>query len=96
MRTYHTDAFTKCTLYGTIVVRCFGMSKRQKLEVRIRNNPKNVSLGDFESLVNKYGRIEMGGKHAKARIGKFTLTYKRVNPVPPEYVNDLLEIIERL
>ena len=72
------------------------MSKKEKLEVRIRNNPKNVSLDDFEALVNKYGQIEMGGKHAKARIGDATLTYKRVNPMPPEYVNDLLEIIDTL
>jgi len=72
------------------------MSKKEKVEARIRNNPKNVSLDDFETLVNKYGRIEMGGKHAKARIGDATLTYKRVNPIPPEYVNDLLEIIDTL
>jgi hypothetical protein len=31
------------------------MSKKEKLEARIRNNPKNVSLEDFETLVNKYG-----------------------------------------
>jgi len=72
------------------------MSKKEKVEARIRNNPKSVSLDDFEALVNKYGRIEMGGKHAKARIGDATLTYKRVNPIPPEYVNDLLEIIDTL
>lgn len=72
------------------------MSKKEKVEARIRNNPKNVSLDDFETLVNKYGRIEMGGKHAKVRIGNATLTYKRVNPIPPEYVNDLLEIIDTL
>ena len=72
------------------------MSKKEKLETRIRNNPKNVSLDEFESLVNKYGHIHMGDKHAKARIGNFTLTYKRVNPLPPEYVIDLLEIIDRL
>jgi len=72
------------------------MSKKEKLEARIRNNTKQVSLDDFESLVNKYGRIEMGGKHAKARIAKATLTYKRTNPMPPEYVSDLLEIIDTL
>ncbi len=72
------------------------MSKKEKLENRIRNRPKNVSLDEFESLVNKYGHINMGGKHAKARIGSFTLTYKRVNPIPPEYVADLLEIIDSL
>jgi hypothetical protein len=72
------------------------MSKKEKLETRIRNNPRNVSLDEFESLINMYGHITMGGKHAKARIGSFTLTYKRVNPIPPEYVIDLLEIIDRL
>lgn len=72
------------------------MSKREKLEVKIRNNPRNVSLDEFESLVNQYGYIEMGGKHAKARIGTATLTYKRVSPIPPEYVIDLLEIIDIL
>lgn len=72
------------------------MSKKGKVETRIRNNTRNVSLDDFEALVVKYGRVEMGGKHAKARIGNATLTYKRVNPMPPEYVIDLLEIIDTL
>jgi hypothetical protein len=72
------------------------MSKKEKLEARIRHNPKNVSLEDFESLSNEYGRVEMGGKHAKVRIGNATLTYKRVNPMPHEYVTDLLEIIDTL
>jgi hypothetical protein len=72
------------------------MSKKEKLESRIRNNPRNVSLGDFEALINRYGHIKMGGKHAKARIGNATLTYKRVNPMPPEYVAELLEIIDTL
>ncbi len=72
------------------------MSKKDKLEARIRNNPKNVTLDEFETLVNKHGRIEMGSKHAKARIGNSTLTYKRVNPMPPEYVVELLEMIDSL
>jgi hypothetical protein len=72
------------------------MSKKEKHEARIRNNPKSVSLDDFEALVTKYGHIEMGGKHAKARIGNATLTYKRVNPIPSEYVTDLLDIIDGL
>lgn len=70
------------------------MSKKGKLEARIRNNPRDVSLADFEALVNEYGNVEMGGKHAKVRIGYATMTYKRVNPMPPEYVTDLLEIID--
>lgn len=72
------------------------MSKKAKLEAKIRNNPKNVSLIEFEALINLYGEIKMGSKHAKAEIGESTLTYKRVNPIPPEYVEDLLEIIDSL
>ena len=70
------------------------MSKKDKLEIKIRNNPKNVSLDEFETLVSNYGHIKMGGKHAKAIIGNATLTYKRVNPIPYEYVTDLLDIID--
>jgi hypothetical protein len=70
------------------------MSKKAKLEDRIRKNPRDVSLDDFEAMVNVYGYIEMGSKHAKARIGSATLTYKRINPMPPEYVADLLDIID--
>jgi adenylosuccinate lyase len=72
------------------------MSKKDKLEDRIRNNLKNVTLDDFETLVSMYGRIEMGSKHAKARLGNATMTYKRVNPMPSEYVTDLLNIIDSL
>jgi hypothetical protein len=64
------------------------MSKKEKLEDRIRRNPQNVSLDDFESLVCQYGRKEKGGKA--------TLTYKRANPMPIEYVTDLLDIIDNL
>jgi hypothetical protein len=87
---------TSSTLYGTIQPSGIDMTKKEKLEAKIRNNPKNVSLDEFESLINKYGHINMGGKHAKARIGNFTLTYKRANPVPFEYVIDLLDIIDTL
>ena len=72
------------------------MSKKAKLEAKIRNNPRNVSLTEFEALINLYGMIKMGSKHAKAEIREYTLTYKRVNPAPPEYVEDLLEIIDSL
>jgi len=69
------------------------MTKKEKLEAKIRNNPKDVSLNEFESLINRYGRIKPGSKHAKAVISHRTLTYKRVNPIPSEYVIDLLKLI---
>jgi hypothetical protein len=70
------------------------MSKQDKRESKIRENTKNVSLEDFEALVNKYGRIEFGGKHPKAVIGQRAYSYKRTNPVNPTYVEHLIEMID--
>lgn len=36
------------------------MTKREKREARIRDNTNNVSLEDFEALINQYGRIKKG------------------------------------
>lgn len=72
------------------------MSKPDKLEQKIRNNPINVSLDDFEALIKIYGYIKEKGSHPKARIGNQTMPYKRENPVKPAYVKDLLQIINGL
>ncbi len=72
----------------------FIMTKKQKLLDRIRANPKNVSLHDFESLINEFGTIEEGGRHPKAVIDVYTMPYKRENPVKSCYTKDLLEIID--
>jgi hypothetical protein len=72
------------------------MSKQDKREQKIRQNPTNVSLKDFEGLINTYGYIKGNGGHPKARIGAFTMPYKRENPVKPCYVKDLLKIIDSL
>ena len=72
------------------------MSKKEKREDRIRNNPQNVSLGDFEALINQYGRIKKGGKHRQAVIGNRVFSYKRTNPILPPYVEKILEIIDNL
>jgi hypothetical protein len=72
------------------------MSKAEKGEQRIRQNPKNVSLEDFEALINQYGYIKFGGNHPKAIIGKIMFPYKRENPIKPAYVEGLLAIIDSL
>lgn len=72
------------------------MTQREKLLARIRRNPRNVSLNDYESLIKSYGYIEEGGKHPKAIIEAYTLPYKRENPVKSCYVVELLEIIDSL
>jgi hypothetical protein len=72
------------------------MVKKGKLLEKVRKNVRNVSLHDFESLINQYGYIEEGGKHAKAIIDVFTMPYKRENPVKSCYVKELLEIIDSL
>jgi hypothetical protein len=69
------------------------MGKADKREQRIRSNPKNVSLDDFEWLIGKYGKLEFGGNHALASIGNVRYPYKRQNPVNFHYVEELLRII---
>jgi hypothetical protein len=72
------------------------MSKQGKKEQKIRKNIKNVSINDFEALINKYGHIEYGANHPKAVIGNTMFPYKRENPVKPAYVEGLLKIIDSL
>ena len=72
------------------------MVRKEKRFNRIRNNPRNVSLEDFEALVNTYGNIETGSKHPKAIIGIHTMPYKKENPMKSCYVKELLSIIDSL
>ena len=72
------------------------MVKKLKLLEKTRKNTRNVSLHEFETLINEYGYIEEGAKHPKAIIDIYTLPYKRENPVKSCYVKELLEIIDSL
>jgi hypothetical protein len=70
------------------------MSKKEKRELKIRENVKNTSLEDFEWLINQYDYIKAGGSHSLAIIGTRTYPYPRTNPVNQNYVKGLLEIID--
>jgi hypothetical protein len=70
------------------------MGKADKKEKRIRDNPQNVSLEDFEWLICRYGKLKFGGSHALASIGNIRFPYKRHNPVNFNYVEELLKIID--
>jgi hypothetical protein len=70
------------------------MSKKEKLEDRIRNNPRNVTIGDYEALIKQYGYIKEGGSHPLAVIGKRVFAYRRTNPVLIPYVIKVLELID--
>lgn len=72
------------------------MSKKEKRLEKVRKNIRNVSLGDFEALIEEYGYIEEGGKHPKAIIGAHTMPYKREDPVKSCYVKELIDIIDAL
>lgn len=72
------------------------MTTKSRLLERIRKNVRNISLEDFESLINMYGYIETGKKHPKAIIGIYTMPYKRENPVKSCYVKELITIIDSL
>jgi hypothetical protein len=70
------------------------VSKKDKRESKIRENPSNVALKDFEHLIKRYGYIKGGGNHPLAIIGRRVFPYKRTNPVPFPYVERILEIID--
>jgi len=70
------------------------MSKKEKREQKIRSNPANVSLEEFEALVQQYGSIRGGGKHPQAVIGKRFMAFKRTNLVKAAYVKQLLDYID--
>jgi len=72
------------------------MSKAEKRELKVREDPINVSLEDFEALINQYGYIKGSGSHLKARISNYTMPYKRENPIKVCYVKELLQIIDSL
>ena len=70
------------------------MSKNEKREQKIRKNTTNVSLKEFEALINRYGKIIEGGRHPKAYINNHVYPYKRQNPISAKYVEDILTIID--
>jgi hypothetical protein len=72
------------------------MSKGEKKEQRIRKSINNVSLEDFEALINRYGKIIEGGSHPKAYINDHVFAYKRHNPVSAFYVEAILRLIDEI
>ncbi len=72
------------------------MSTKEKRLAKARNNPRNITLRGFETLIEDYGYIEHGRKHSKAIIGPCTMPYKRENPVKSCYVRELIDIIDGL
>lgn len=83
---------TTSIIYDTIS----NVTKAEKLERRIRENPENTALEDLESVINRYGKIVFGGNHPKAVIGGHVFPYKRENPVKAHYVEKILEMIDEL
>lgn len=72
------------------------MTKRDKRLQKLKQNIRNISLEEFEAIINEYGRLEFGSRHPKAIIGGKVLAYKRRNPVSPWYVEELISMIEEL
>ena len=72
------------------------MTKKDRRELKIRNNTTNVSLTEFEALILRYGEIVEGGSHPKAHINKHYYPYKRSNPVDGHYVRGVLRLIDEM
>jgi hypothetical protein len=72
------------------------MTKNQKRLDKIKQNPRNVPLDDFEAVARQYGFIKEGTKHPRVVIaGQASIPYKRESPVKKCYVDELLEAIEK-
>ena len=72
------------------------MKKNDRREQKIRDNPVNVSITEFEALIRKYGAIVEGGAHPKAHINEHYYPYKRRNPVDGHYVKGVLRLIDEM
>ena len=72
------------------------MSKPDKREQRIRQNPNNVSLDEFEALIKRYGEIIEGHSHPKAHINNHVYPYKRKNPISAHYVEQIIRLIDEM
>jgi hypothetical protein len=70
------------------------MTKKSKREEKIRANPRNVSLEDFEWLINQYGYVFQKGRHPHFIIGGQQYAYDPEKPMNIVYVKDLLEVID--
>jgi len=72
------------------------MTRKDSREQKIRDNPTNVSLTEFEALVKKYGEIVEGGSHPKAHINRHYYPYKRSNPINGHFVRGVLRSIDNM
>ena len=72
------------------------MSKADKKEQKLRKNTANISLEDFEALIDRYGEIISGGSYPKAHIGNHVYPYRKENPVKAHYVEAILKLIDEL
>ena len=73
------------------------MAKIEKLEQKIRNNPKGVSPKDFERLILHYGSIKEHKSHPIAVIGDELVTYARDRKtIRPKYVGWILKAIDKV
>lgn len=78
------------------------MTKRKKRLDRIRQNPKNVTLGDLQRILEDYGfvleRIEGSHHHFSYVLNgqKRLLTVPGKRPLNQVYVKEAIKIIDRL
>ena len=75
-----------------LLLQATGMTRNDKLLRKVKENPRNVSLEEFEALIKINGYIKEGSKHPAARIGNYTMPYRRENPIKACYVKELLRI----
>lgn len=72
------------------------MSKREKLLIRFRNNPKTVRFEEIDSLLLRLGFDKrQTGSHATYTFGQHLITVPFRKPyVLPVYVKNILAILD--
>jgi predicted RNA binding protein YcfA (HicA-like mRNA interferase family) len=79
------------------------MAKREKLLARIRNNPRNVSMRDLQTLLNLYGFVQdrIAGSHyifvGQVAGEGVTLVIPLQTPhIRAGYIKDVLAVIDQI
>ncbi len=74
------------------------MSKREKLLVRFRNNPKTVRFDEIDTLLQRLGfEKRQSGSHATYTFEQYLITVPFRKPyILPIYVKSILAILDAM
>ena len=76
------------------------MSKKDKLLLKLRNNPTNVKFETLRTILLSYGFSERqprgGSSHYTYTLDEFIITVPKKKPLKAIYVKNVLRIIDEI